>query len=83
MERRNEKIRRDEDYSFCASRNTYSVHLPQGSNRNTPSPFNFKHSCKHLLVSHLCIAVGKYHPFFFTYVQTRPPLATSGQLFLL
>lgn len=45
------------------SKNTYSVCFPQGSNRNTPSPFNFKHSCKHLLVSHLCICVGKYHPF--------------------
>lgn len=47
------------------SRNTYSVRLTQGSNRNTPSPFNFKHSCKHLLVSHLCICVGKYRPFLF------------------
>lgn len=62
MGRRNEKIRRDEESSFCVSRNIYSVRLTQGSNRNTPSPFNFKHFCKHLLVSHFCICVGKMPP---------------------
>lgn len=69
-------------HSLSAETPTVSC-LPRGSNRSTPSPFNFKHSCKHLLVSPSCICVGKYHPFLFAYVQTRPPLVTVGQLFLL
>ena len=51
------------------------------SNLDTPSPFTLKHSCKHLLLSPLCICAGKYFPFLFICVRTRPPLAvfTSTQ----
>lgn len=69
MGRRNEKVP-----PFCVSRNTYSVCLTLSSYRNTPSRTNFKHSCKHRLVSHLWICVGKCHPFLFRLgVDQLPP----------
>lgn len=60
-----EMKRWDEVSLFCVSRNTYSVCLTLSSYRSSPSLSNFKHSCKHLLVSHLWICVGKCHPFLF------------------
>lgn len=69
MGRWNEKVP-----PFCVSRNTYSVCLTLSSYRNTPSRSNFKHSCKHRLVSHLWICVGKCHPFLFRLgVDQLPP----------
>lgn len=69
MGRRNEKV-----LPFRVSRNTYSVCLTLSSYHNTPSRSNFKHSCKHRLVSHLWICVGKCHPFLFRLgVDQLPP----------